>query len=96
MLTVLNGAFDNPTIDLLLFLSECPKYTLVLSGDGVLTFARVISAGLAEVKMVANNNNLMVTYTVWISEKGSQLIDAWKAGNRIAISTALGAVVPNL
>lgn len=42
--------------------------------------------------MVANNMNEIVTYTVWVSEKGRQLIDAWRAGNRIALSTALGAM----
>lgn len=92
MLVALNGAFDNPTIDLLLFLSECPKGKLIVSGDGVLKFSRVLSADLAEWEMLANNNNMLVTYTIWISEKGRQLIDAWKAGNRTALSTALGAI----
>jgi hypothetical protein len=88
MLTALNGAFDNPTIDLLLFLTTFPKGWLIISGDGLLSFARLISAGLADARMVANNANQIVTYAVWISEKGSQLIDAWKAGNRIALRTA--------
>jgi hypothetical protein len=92
MLTALNGAFDNPTIDLLLFLTTFPKGWLIISGDGLLSFARLISAGLADARMVANNANQIVTYAVWISEKGSQLIDAWKAGNRIALRTALGAM----
>ena len=55
MLVALNGAFDNPTIDLLLFLSECPKGKLIVSGDGVLKFSRVLSADLAEWEMLANN-----------------------------------------
>lgn len=89
MLVALNGAFDNPTIDLLLFLEGCPKGSLVISGDGLLKFSRLISAGLAETAMLANNANLLVTYTVWVSPKGLQLISAWKSGNRVALQTAL-------
>ena len=89
MLVALNGAFDNPTIDLLLFLEQYPKNTLIISGDGLLKFARLISAGLAEAVMLANNANQLVTYTVWVSPKGQQLISAWKTGNRVALQTAL-------
>jgi hypothetical protein len=92
MLTALNGAFDNQTIDLLLFISTINKGQLIISGDGLLKFARVLSAGLAQAEMLANNNNVIVTYTVWISEKGRRLIDAWKSGDRIALKTALGAM----
>lgn len=92
MLVALNGAFDNPTIDLLLFLSDCPKGKLIISGDGIIKFSRVISAGLAEWEMLANNNNMLVTYTVWTSEKGHQLIDAWKQGNRNSLRDALSSI----
>ena len=92
MLTALNGAFDNPTIDLLLFLDVYPQDYLVVSGDGLLHFARLISAGLAESRQRGNILHMPITYTVGISEKGRQLIDAWKAGNRVALNTALGAL----
>lgn len=92
MLVALNGAFDNTTIDLLLFLEKYPKNTLIISGDGLLKFARLISADLAEAAMLANNSNQIVTYTVWVSQKGQQLISAWKAGNRVALQTALTPV----
>ena len=91
MLVALNGAFDNQTIDLLLFLDRFDKNALIISGDGLLTFSRLIAAGLAEARMLANNANQLVTYTVWTSEKGKQLISAWKSGNRAALQTALGA-----
>jgi len=88
-LVALNCAFDLPSIDLLFFLENQPKGSIIVSGDGLLRFARLISANLVEGAMLANNANLMVTYTVWLSEKGQQLLQAWKAGNRIAVSTAL-------
>jgi hypothetical protein len=96
MLTALNGAFDNAKIDLLLFLSTIAMSDLRISGDGLLTFARVISAGLASWDMIDVNELGMVTYTVWINEKGKQLIEAWKAGNRTALIHSLGGTAANL
>ena len=93
MLVSLNGAFDNETVDRLLFLRGCPKGVLVISGDGLLQFARLISAGLAEAEMLANNANLIVTYTAWISAKGRLLIEAWMAGSRVALQTVLSGPV---
>src|SRR5262245_31948622 len=46
MLVALSQAFDLEAIDRLLFLNLCPEYLLV-SGDGLLHFARLIAAGLA-------------------------------------------------
>src|SRR5262245_6619960 len=46
MLVALSQAFDLEAIDRLLFLKLCPDY-LVVSGDGLLLFARLIAAGLA-------------------------------------------------
>src|SRR6266404_9231579 len=89
MLVTIGGAFDLEAIDRLMFLSMCPKDYLVLSGDGVLHFARLIAAALVNVELKANNAWQLVTYAVNISDKGRQLIDAWKAGNRAAISSAL-------
>jgi hypothetical protein len=73
-----------------MFLTLCPKDYLVLSGDGVLEFARLIAAGLVQVEQKANNAWNFVTYAVNISPKGRMLIDAWKAGDRSAIAKALG------
>lgn len=89
MLVAIGRAFDLESIDQLLFLSQLPEKYLVLSGDGVLQFARLISAGLARVSMLANNNWVLVTYSVNISERGRQLVSAWKLGDRDRLRTAL-------
>jgi hypothetical protein len=82
MLVSLSNAFDLEAIDKLLFLEMCPEDYLIVSGDGVLTFARLIAAGLASVKLMANNANQIVTYSINLSEKGTNLITAWKSGKR--------------
>ncbi|MAT97094.1 MAG: hypothetical protein CL608_08130 [Anaerolineaceae bacterium] len=92
MLVALSHAFDFQTIDRLLFLSLCPQDYLVLSGDGVLQFDRLIASSLATVELKANNNWQIVTYTVNISEKGKQLIEAWKQGNREIIASTLSTI----
>ena len=94
MLVAISRAFDLEAIDRLLFLNMCPKDYLVLSGDGLLHFARLIAAGLASVKMKANNNWNIVTYAVNISEKGRQLIEAWQQGDRTRLSQVLVGPVP--
>ena len=94
MLVSLNGAFDNETIDRLLFLSLCPKDYLVVSGDGLLQFSRLIAARLALVEQKANNAWQIVTYAVNISQKGSMLISAWKSGNRLMLQDALQEPMP--
>jgi hypothetical protein len=76
MLVAISRAFDLDAVDRLLFLSPCPKDFLILSGDGVLHFSRLVAAGLATVELKANNNFQLVTYAVNISDKGRQLIEA--------------------
>jgi len=94
MLVALSQAFDLQAIDLLLFLAMCPTDFLVVSGDGVIEFARLIGAGLARVEQKANNAWQLVTYAVNISPKGKLLIEAWRGGDRSALSAALGASSP--
>lgn len=55
MLVAIGRAFDVEAIDSLFFLSMLPKDYLVLSGDGVLHFSRLIAAGLVAVEQKANN-----------------------------------------
>lgn len=90
MLVALSHAFDEETIDRLLFLALCPRDYLVVSGDGLLQFSRMIAANLAEVDQKANNAWQIVTYAVNISAHGSRVVDAWKAGDRDALEGALG------
>lgn len=89
ILAALSSAFDIHTIDLLLFLASAPRDALIVSGDGVLTFVGLVSAGYAEVRMAAMNGKLLVNYAVNVTPKGRVLVEAWKSGNREAVRAAL-------
>jgi hypothetical protein len=91
MLTAITSAFDVESVDRLLFLESCTENFLVVSGDGLLHFSRLIAAGLAEGTQKANNNWQLVTYAVNISAKGRQLVDAWRSGDRTRLRAAIGA-----
>ena len=91
MLVAITGAFDLEAIDRLMFLTMCSKDYVVVSGDGLLQFSRLIAARLVTCEMKANNNWNLVTYAVNISDKGRMLIEAWKQGDRTKIETLLGA-----
>jgi len=82
MLVAISRGFDLEAVDRLLFLSTCPKDFLIVSGDGLLHFAWLIAINLASTELKANNNWQIVTYAINISEKGKQLIEAWKQGDR--------------
>lgn len=87
-------ACDVQAIDILMFLESCSKDFLVVSGDGALRFGRLIAAGLASIHEKANNNWQLVTYGVNISEKGRQLVRAWKQGDRMRLKQVMGDPVP--
>ena len=91
ILVALNAAFDRDAIDQLLFLSMCQENYLIVSGDGLLQFSRLIAANLATDQMVGNNANLLVTYAINISARGRQLIEAWKSGERSRVADALAS-----
>jgi hypothetical protein len=94
MLVAISRAFDLDAVDRLLFLNLCSKDFLIVSGDGLLHFARLIAANLASVEQKANNNFQLVTYAINITEKGKQLIEAWRQGDRTRLKRALGGPVP--
>ncbi len=94
MLVAITRAFDVEAIDRLLFLESCKKDFLVVSGDGLLQFARLMAAGLASGSQKANNNWQFVTYTVNISDRGRQLVLAWKEGDRTRLREVMGGPVP--
>ena len=94
MLVAITRAFDVEAIDKLLFLETCAKNFVIVSGDGLLHFARLIAAGLATVELKANNKWLIVSYAVNISDKGRQLIDAWKKGDRTRLRVVMGGPLP--
>lgn len=89
MLVAITRAFDLEAIDRLLFLRDCKKDFVVVSGDGLLHFARLIAADLASGVQKSNNNWQVVTYAINITSKGKQLIDAWKSGNRARLKAAV-------
>src|SRR4051812_13176210 len=94
MLVAITRAFDVEAIDRLLFLESCKPDFLVVSGDGLLHFGRLIAAGLASVDQKSNNNWQLVTYAVNISDKGRQLIEAWKEGDRTRLKEVMGGPIP--
>jgi HNH endonuclease len=94
MLVAISRAFDIDAIDRLLFLGGLTQDFVVVSGDGLLHFARLIAAGLATVEMKANNNWQIVSYAVNISDKGRKIIEAWKQGDRTRLKKAIGGPVP--
>jgi hypothetical protein len=94
MLVAISRAFDLDAVDRLLFLAPLKKDFLIVSGDGLLHFGRLIAAGLASVKQKANNNWQFVTYAVNISDKGRLLIDAWRQGDRTRLRQLVGGPIP--
>src|SRR5258707_14432532 len=94
MLVAITRAFDVAAIDQLLFLESCRQDFLVVSGDGLLHFGRLIAAGLASTDQKANSNWQIVTYVINISDKQRHLIDAWKRGDRTRLRQTIGGPVP--
>jgi hypothetical protein len=90
ILVSLSQAFDREAIDDLLFLDGLNPHELIISGDGVLKFSRLIAANLAEMHARKPIFYGLYLYEVTISSKGKMLIDAWKSGNRAAVAKALG------
>jgi hypothetical protein len=94
MLVAINRAFDLEAIDNLLFLSSLNQDFLVVTGDGLLHFARLIAAGLADADQKANNGWQIVTYSINISAKGKHLVEAWKSGDRTRLKQVLAGPAP--
>ena len=88
MLISLSNAFDVEALDRLLFLDLHPD--VIISGDGALTFARLIAAGLARLMLVLNEGDRIVHYNVALSKKGTSLVEAWKSGNRTQMNAFFG------
>lgn len=89
MIVSLSQAFDTSTIDELLFLSTPSVAGLGVSGDGVLKFSRLIGAGLATFSLRMQNGPLFL-YRVSLTTKGTQLVSAWRSGNRNDVALVLG------
>jgi hypothetical protein len=70
VLVSMSQAFDIATVDHLLFLNRPEAKNLRASGDGVLQFSRLISAGLATFG-VAMQNGPLILYWVILTNNGS-------------------------
>jgi hypothetical protein len=88
ILVSLTRAFDQFALDQLLFLNKPAAKDLRISGDGALTFARLVAAGLAEFKLEMQNGPLML-YSIRLTDTGSRLVTAWSSGDRNAVRKAL-------
>lgn len=91
MLVSLNHAFDEDSISNLLFLKNLPPNRLVVSGDGVLKFSHLIGSGLADFN-IKMQNGPMVLYQVFLTAKGTNIVDAWFSGDRAQVHRALGGL----
>jgi hypothetical protein len=94
MLVAIGRAFDLEAIDRLLFLGQIERDFLLVSGDGLLHFSRLVTAGLASVELKAHNNWMLASYAVNISDKGKLLIDAWRQGDRVRLKNVLSGPIP--
>ena len=93
ILVSLSRAFDTEAIDSLLFLDKPQIENLLVSGDGVLKFSRLIAADLAQFRLVMQNGPLLL-YKVTLTEKARMLVQAWKSGDRRAVASALAVTRP--
>ncbi len=89
MLISLTRAFDVFALDQLLFLNKQEVDDLRISGDGVLGFSRLISAGLATFELKLENGPFFI-YSISLTPLGKQLVSAWSSGDRSAVVKALG------
>ena len=92
ILADLNHAFDQESVDLLLYLHRIRTDDFQYSGDGVLKFARLIAAGLVEF-YTPNRRSLSASsasnHWLRLSQTGTLLVEAWLKGDRTAIEEAL-------
>ena len=96
MLHALNHSFSKESMDLLLFLANPSSKDIYYSGDGVLRFAGLIAAGLAQlgsgaiVHMTGGGlGGPKSSHHVVLSEKGTALVDAWIRGDEESYSAVL-------
>jgi hypothetical protein len=89
VLVSLTRAFDVFALDQHLFLNRSEIVNLRVSGDGVLSFARLVAAGLATFKLELYNGPLFI-YSISLTTTGTQLVSAWTSGDRKAVKKVLG------
>jgi hypothetical protein len=92
LLVALNHAYDKHSLDVLLLLKR--TNTLWISGDGLLNIAAAVASGLIESTPDIRRITTGITpdvrlaqtaesgYTILLSAKGKQLVEAWMAGRQ--------------
>jgi hypothetical protein len=92
VLVSLSAAFDQPTIDLMLFLDRLDDEPhFFIGADTLVHFARLIGSDLAtcQWKHATKDYVFHQGFRVSLSPKGRRLIEAWRSGNRLAVTEAL-------
>ena len=69
----LTRAYDHRTLDLLWFLKKVPTFSC--SADGVVSFAPLVGAGLADLEVSQQGFQAMVG--IRLSKEGERLLEAW-------------------
>ena len=83
-------------MDDLLFLSM-PNRPQFYSSDAVLTFRRLIAAGLVEIRgsvpraVSVQGQTLEAVQRIELTDRGRTIIEAWKVGDKEALDRALAA-----
>ena len=91
LLLALNQAFDQKSMDLLLYLTKQFEGT-TYSGDGVLQFAGLIAAGLVKTGSSLGGGTqirALSAHKVVLTEKGRLLVEAWLKGDENMYSNVL-------
>jgi hypothetical protein len=84
ILLSLNHAFDQDSMDLLLYLRQYGGGLITYSGDGLVRFARLMAAGLAKIsgsRPLSPTNTLIYQHGVELTDRGRLLVEAWIAGD---------------
>jgi hypothetical protein len=99
MLHALNSAFDRDSMDLLLYLHQRGDAPHWYSGDGVLRFAGLFAAGLVQFGRQSAADTFANMYAscheVVLSQKGTLLVEAWKAGDETKYKKAIAMPSPD-
>lgn len=76
-------AYDHRTLDLLWFLKKVPGFKC--TGDGVVSFASLVGAGLAELDLSQQGFGALVG--VQLSPEGTRLLEAWEHADKAFLSS---------
>ncbi|MBS0206778.1 MAG: HNH endonuclease [Planctomycetes bacterium] len=88
MLMTLTKAFDAEAIESLRFLSQLQPGQLPVSGDGVLEFKNLMTAGLAQFKRLPSTGS-PPQFDISLTNRGRDLIDAWEASDLNRLTSVL-------